>query len=152
MYWLTVVAYDCATGARLWRKDLKPADAGDAAGLRMALAPDGSLVVTGQALRGFLDWYTVAPPENGAPPMASRARWRAEHERDSRSGTCVAGRHDRRDRSRWPQSSRRVHSGVTVGYGPDGTLLWEAFARMATVWGGPLVNGDVCADRADTTR
>ena len=35
--------------------------------------------------------------------------------------------------------------GVTVGYGPDGTLLWQAFARMATVWGNALPNGNVCA-------
>ena len=39
-YWLTVVAYNRATGARLWRTDLKPADAHEAAGLRIALAPD----------------------------------------------------------------------------------------------------------------
>ena len=35
--------------------------------------------------------------------------------------------------------------GVTAGYGPDGTLLWEAFARLATVWATALPNGDVCA-------
>ena len=32
---LTVVAYDRATGARLWRTDKKPADGTSAAGLRM---------------------------------------------------------------------------------------------------------------------
>ena len=70
-YYLTVVAYDRATGARLWRKDKKPADASDAAGLWMAMAPDGSLVVTGQTNRGFLDWYTVAFETTGA------VRWEA---------------------------------------------------------------------------
>ena len=70
-YFLTVVAYDRATGARLWRTDKKPADAYDAAGLRMAKAPDGSLVVTGQTNRGFLDWYTVAFETTGA------VRWEA---------------------------------------------------------------------------
>ena len=52
-YWLTVVAYNRATGARLWRTDRKPADASDAAGLRIALAPDGSVVATGQAAPRF---------------------------------------------------------------------------------------------------
>ena len=35
--------------------------------------------------------------------------------------------------------------GVTAGYAPDGALLWEAFARMATVWVVGLPGGDVCA-------
>ena len=63
---LTVIAYDRVTGARLWRTDKKPADAGNAAGLRISMAPDGSLVATGQALRGFLDWYTVAFETTGS--------------------------------------------------------------------------------------
>ncbi len=70
-YFLTVVAYDRATGARLWRKDKKPADGYDGAGLFMAMAPDGSIVVTGQTNRGFLDWYTVAFETTGA------VRWEA---------------------------------------------------------------------------
>jgi hypothetical protein len=70
-YFLSVVAYDRATGARLWRRDKKPADASDAAGLWMAMAPNGSLVVTGQTNRGFLDWYTVAFETTGA------VRWEA---------------------------------------------------------------------------
>ena len=36
-YWLTVIAYDRATGARLWRVNRKPAGASDAAGRRIAL-------------------------------------------------------------------------------------------------------------------
>lgn len=68
---LTVIAYDRATGARLWRTDKKPADGTSAAGLRMSKAPDGSLVVTGQTSRGFRDWYTVAFETNRA------VRWEA---------------------------------------------------------------------------
>ena len=62
---LTVVAYGRMTGARLWRTN-KTNGQRSAAGLRMAVAPDGSLVVTGQALLGFLDWYTVAFETKGA--------------------------------------------------------------------------------------
>ncbi len=69
--YLSAIAYDRTTGARLWRTDKKPADATSAAGLRMDLRPDGSLVVTGQAARGFLDWYTVAFETTGA------VRWQA---------------------------------------------------------------------------
>jgi PKD repeat protein len=35
--------------------------------------------------------------------------------------------------------------GVAAGYGKDGTLLWEAFSRLATVWATLLPSGDVCA-------
>jgi PKD repeat protein len=35
--------------------------------------------------------------------------------------------------------------GVTAGYGPDGTLLWEAFSRLETVWAGALPNDRLCA-------
>ena len=35
--------------------------------------------------------------------------------------------------------------GVTAGYSPNGTLLWEAFSKLATVWATSLPNGDVCA-------
>ena len=66
---LTVVAYDRLTGARLWRTDKKPVDGGNAAGLRLALAPDGSVVATGQALRGFLDWYTVSFRDQRRRPL-----------------------------------------------------------------------------------
>jgi hypothetical protein len=34
---------------------------------------------------------------------------------------------------------------VTVGYDPNGTLLWEAFSTLATVWATALPSGDVCA-------
>lgn len=144
-YWLTVVAYDSATGARLWRRDLKPADAGDAAGLRMALAPDGGVIVTGQTNRGFLDWYTVALEPTGA------LRWEAVRDGGLNTNeipaavfmlpdgtTVVTGQGG-------PNLPGGFIPGVTVGYGRDGTLLWQAFSRMVTVWGSALPNGDICA-------
>ena len=39
----------------------------------------------------------------------------------------------------------RFHPRRYSWYSPNGTLLWEAFARLATVWGAALPNGDVCA-------
>ena len=35
--------------------------------------------------------------------------------------------------------------GVTAGYSANGTLRWEAFSRMETVWAIGLTSGDVCA-------
>jgi hypothetical protein len=142
---LTVVAYDRATGARRWRRDKKPADATGAAGLRIDLAQDGSLAVTGQASRGFLDWYTVVLETSGA------VRWEAVRDGGLNTDeipaavlgladgtTVVTGRGG-------PNLPGGFIPGVTVGYGPDGSLLWEAFSRMATVWASALPNGDVCA-------
>lgn len=63
---LTVVAYDRATGARLWRTDANPPTC-CAIGERIALAPDGSLVVAGHtATGGYFDWWIVAMNTNGA--------------------------------------------------------------------------------------
>ncbi len=142
---LTVVAYDRATGARLWRTDKKPADGENAAGLRMTLAPDGSLVATGQALRGFLDWYTVAFETTGA------VRWEAVRDGGlnadeipvavltlANGTTVVTGKGG-------PNLPGGYIPGVTVGYSPSGTLLWEAFSPLATVWVTDLPNGDVVA-------
>ena len=144
-YWLTVVAYDRFTGKRLWRTDAKPDDAGNAAGLRIARAPDGSVVATGQAQRGFLDWYTVAFETFGA------IRWSAVRDGGLNTDeiprallvlddgtTVVTGRGG-------PNLPGGFIPGVTAGYGPDGTLQWEAFSRLETVWAGALPNGDVCA-------
>ncbi len=144
-YFLTVVAYDQATGARLWRKDKKPADAYEAAGLWMAKAPDGSFVVTGQASRGFLDWYTVTFETTGA------VRWEAvrdgglntdEIPRDvlvlANGTTVVTG-------PGGPNLPGGYIQGVTAGYSRNGTLLWEGFSRLATVWAAALPSGDVCA-------
>lgn len=142
---LTVVAYDRATGARLWRTDKKPADAGNAAGLRMDLAPDGSVVATGQALRGFLDWYTVAFETTGA------VRWEAVRDGGLNTdeipaavlvlpdGTSVVTGQG------GPNLPGGFIPGVTVGYSPVGTLLWEAFSPLVTVWATALPNGDVVA-------
>ena len=144
-YFLTVVAYDRATGTRLWRTDKKPADGNSAAGLRMSKAPDGSLVVTGQASRGFLDWYTVAFETTGA------VRWEAVRDGGlntdeipasvlvlANGTTVVSGRGG-------PNLPGGYIQGVTAGYSPNGTLLWEAFSRMETVWAAGLPSGDVCA-------
>ncbi len=144
-YWLTVVAYDRATGARLWRRDLKPADAADAAGLRMALAPDGGVIATGQTNRGFLDWYTVALEPTGD------LRWEAVRDGGLNTDEIPAAVFTLADGTTvvtgkgGPNLPDGFIPGVTVGYGPDGTLLWQAFARMATVWGNALPNGNVCA-------
>ncbi len=144
-YFLTVVAYDRATGARLWRRDLKPADAADAAGLRMALLPDGGVVATGQANRGFLDWYTVVLEPTGA------LRWEAVRDGGLNTNEIPAAVFTLADGTTvvtgkgGPNLPGGFIPGVTVGYGPDGTLLWQAFARMATVWGNALPNGNVCA-------
>jgi hypothetical protein len=142
---LTVIAYDRATGERLWRTDKKPSGSGGASGLRMALAPDGSLVVTGQASLGFLDWYTVAFENTGD------MRW--EMVRDgglnadeipgaalvlSDGTSVVTGRGG-------PNLPGGFSGGVTAGYSSDGTLLWEAFFPFATVWVTDLPNGDLVA-------
>ena len=143
--YLTVVAYDRSSGAQVWRTNTRPAtNSSGAAGLRIALAPDGSLVVAGQAGL-FLDWYTVAFEATGL------VRWAAR--RDARSdmneipvgvfvlpnGTAVV------TGPGGPALPGGFVQGVTAGYGPDGTPLWEAFSLLATVWATPLPNGDVCA-------
>jgi PKD repeat protein len=143
-YFMTVVAYDRATGARLWRRDKKPVDGSEAAGLWMAKAPDGSIVVTGQASRGFLDWYTVAFETNGA------VRWEAVRDGGLNTDeiprtvlvladgtTVVTG-------PGGPNLPGGYIQGVTAGYSRNGTLLWEGFSRMATVWATALPGGDVC--------
>ncbi len=142
---LTVVAYDRATGARLWRTDKKPVDGSNSTGLRIALAPDGSVVATGQGLRGFLDWYTVAFETAGA------VRWEAVRDGGLNTDeipaavlilpdgtTVVTGKGG-------PNLPGGFIPGVTVGYSTTGTLLWEAFSPLATVWAVVLPNGDVCA-------
>lgn len=144
-YFLTVVAYDRATGARQWRRDKKPVDSTSAAGLWMAMAPDGSIAVTGQAARGFLDWYTVALDTTGA------VRWEAvrdgglntdEVPRDllvlANGTTVVTG-------PGGPNLPDGYIQGVTAGYSRNGTLLWEGFSRFATVWAAALPSGDVCS-------
>ena len=143
--WLTVIAYNRATGAQLWRTDRKAADATEAAGLRIDLAPDGSLVVAGQAARGFLDWYTVALETTGA------VRWEAVRDGGLNTNEIPAEVLVLADGTTvvtgvgGPNLPGGFIQGVTAGYGSDGALLWEAFARMATVWAAALPSGDVCA-------
>ncbi|HEY6073354.1 MAG TPA: PKD domain-containing protein [Anaerolineales bacterium] len=144
-YFLTVVAYDRATGARLWRTDKKPADGNDAAGLWMAMAPDGSLVVTGQTNRGFLDWYTVAFETTGA------VRWEAVRDGGLNTDEIPRGVLVLADGTTvvtgpgGPNLPGGYIPGVTAGYSSNGTLLWEGFSKLATVWATSLPNGDVCA-------
>lgn len=142
---LTVVAYDRATGARLWRTDRKPADASGASGLRIALAPDGSLLVAGQAQRGFLDWYTVRMETTGA------VRWDAVRDGGLNTDEIPAAVLALADGTTvvtgvgGPSLAGGFIQGVTAGYDATGTLQWEAFSRQATVWATALGNGDVCA-------
>ena len=146
---LTVVAYDRATGTRLWRTDANP-PTGLAYGTRIALAPDGSLAVAGRtSTGGYFDWWIVSLNTNGA------IRWQARRD-EALSGdevpaavfvladgtTVVSGTggpviHDILGNS--------YMVGVTAGYSPNGTLLWEAFSRLPTSWATALPNGDVCA-------
>lgn len=143
-YLLTVIAYDRATGVRLWRTDKKPADGTSATGLRISKLPDGGLVVTGHAARGFLDWYTVAFETSGA------VRWEAVRDGGLNTDeiprgvlvladgtTVVTGRGG-------PNLPGGYWPGVTAGYSSNGTLLWEAFSAMETVWATALPSGDVC--------
>ena len=110
----------------------------------MAKAPDGSIVVTGQAARGFLDWYTVAFETNGT------VRWEAVRDGGLNTDeipadvlvlpdgtTVVTGKGG-------PNLPGGYIPGVTAGYSSAGTLLWEAFSPLATVWATALPNGDVC--------
>ncbi len=146
---LTVVAYDRATGARLWRTDANPPIC-CAIGSRIALAPDGSLVVAGRtATGGYFDWWIVAMNTNGT------VRWQTL--RDAAvsgdelpsavfvlaDGTIVVsgtGGPVTRD-----ILGNSYMQGVTAGYSSNGTLLWEAFSKLPTVWATALPNGDVCA-------
>ena len=148
-FFLTVVAYDRATGTRLWRTDANPPTC-CAYASRIALAPDGSLVVAGQASSGgYFDWWTVAFSTSGA--VIWKARRDAAVSGDeipaavlvlADGTTVVSGTggpviHD--------QLGNSYMQGVTVGYSSNGTLLWEAFSKLPTVWATALPNGNVCA-------
>ena len=146
---LTVVAYDRATGARLWRTDANPPTC-CAYATRIALAPDGSLVVAGRASSGgYFDWWIVSFNTNGT------VRWQARRDA-ALSGdefpaavfvladgtTVVSGTGGPVTRDILGNSYMQ---GVTAGYSSNGTLLWEAFSKLPTVWATALPNGDVCA-------
>ena len=140
-----MVAYDRATGARLWRTDKKPADGTRRRRSLDGQAPDGSLVVTGQAARGFLDWYTVAFETTGA------VRWEAVRDGGLNTDEIPRGVLVLADGTTvvtgpgGPNLPGGYIQGVTAGYSSERDLLWEAFSRMATVWATALPNGDVCA-------
>lgn len=142
---LSLVAYNRATGTRQWRIDKKPADASSAAGLRMNLASDGSLVVTGQAARGFLDWYTVAFESTGA------VRWEAIRNGGLNTDEIPASLLVLTDGTTvvtgtgGPNLPGGFIPWVTAGYSQTGVPLWEAFSGQATVWASALPNGNVCA-------
>lgn len=143
--YLSVIAYDRTTGAKIWRTDTRPADSTGASGVRLSKAPDGSLVVAGQASRGFLDWYTVAFETTGA------IRWSAVRDGGLNTDeiphgvlvladgtTIVTGRGG-------PALPGGFIQGVTAGYTPSGVLSWEAFATQETRWPTILPNGNICA-------
>jgi hypothetical protein len=142
---LTVVAYDRATGAKVWRTDTMPSDGNSAAGLWISKAPDGSLVVAGQAARGFLDWYTVAFEVTGA------VRWEAVRDGGLNTDEVPNGVFVLADGTTvvtgpgGPNLPGGFIPGVTAGYSLDGVLLWEGFSNLATVWATSLLSGDVCA-------
>lgn len=143
--YLTVIAYDRATGDKLWRTDTRPADSTGGLGARLSLAPDGSLAVAGVAQRGFLDWYTVAFETTG------NVRWSAVRDGGLNTDeiphgvlvladgtTVVTGRGG-------PALPGGFIQGVTAGYSTNGTLLWEAFAAQETRWPTFLPDGNFCA-------
>lgn len=142
---LTVIAYDRETGAHLWRTDTKPADATGAAGLRIEKAPDGSLAVTGQASRGFLDWYTVSFETTGV------VRWEAVRDGGLNTDEFPTGLLVLTDGTTvvtgpgGPNLPGGYIPGVTAGYSSNGILLWEGFSLLSTVWVTSLPNDDVCA-------
>jgi hypothetical protein len=142
---LTVVAYDRFTGQRLWRTDRVPSGSSSAAGRRMAKADDGSVVVAGQAAFGFLDWYLVALEPTGA------VRWEAIRDGGLNTDEIPAAVLVMPDGTivltgtGGPNLPGGYIGGVTAGFSPTGTLLWQAFSRLATVWAVALPNGDVCA-------
>jgi len=147
---LTVIAYDRATGARLWRTDSRPSDLANAYGQRIALAPDGSLVAVGYAsATACIEWWTVAMETSGAVRLQtgrSSVPCLDEMPRAifvlADGTTVVSGSGGPLVRDILGNSYLQ---GVTAGYGPNGTLLWEAFSKLPTAWAAALPNGDVCA-------
>ncbi len=146
---MTVIAYDRATGTRLWRSDVNPPTC-CAYGTRIALAPDGSLSVAGRASSGgYFDWWIVSLNTNG------NVRWQARRDAAISGDEVPAAVFVLDDGTTVVSGTggpvirdilgNAYMQGVTAGYGPDGTLLWEAFSRLPTVWASPLPNGDVCA-------
>ena len=146
---LTVVAYDRATGARLWRADANPPVC-CAYATRIAKAPDGSLVVAGRTSSGgYFDWWIVSLNTNGT------VRWQARRDAALSGDEMPAAVFVLADGTTVVSGvggpvirdilGNQYMQGVTAGYSPNGTLLWEAFSRLPTVWAAALPNGNVCA-------
>ena len=142
---LTVVAYDRTTGQRLWRTDKVAQGSNNATGLRMAIAPDGSVVVAGQTMFGFLDWYLVVFENTG------EVRWETVRDGGLNTNEIPTAVFVLPDDTivltgpGGPNLPGGYIGGVTAGFSPSGIPLWEAFSRLATVWAVALPNGDVCA-------
>lgn len=141
---LTVVGYDLATGQQQWRTDNRPdTDHAGAAGLRIALAPSGDLVVAGQA-GSNLDWWIVSLTSDGAVRWTARRDRRLSDEVPAAvfvlpDGTAVVSGHG------GPELEGGFVRGVTAGYSPDGAPKWEAYAPLASTWAVPLPDGNICA-------
>ncbi len=148
-YFLTVVAYDRATGSRLWRTDTN-APTGTASARRIAQAPDGSLVVAGQtSAGGYFDWWIVALNNNGSIKWQTRRDMALSGDEIPASifvradGTTVVsgvGGPVTRD-----ALGNAYLQGVTAGYDSAGLPQWEAFAKLPIAGATPLPNGDICA-------
>jgi PKD repeat protein len=146
---LSVIAYDRQTGARLWRTDASPSGS-QAAGLRIALAPDGSVVATGYiSSGGYLDWWTAAVNSSGLVLWQSRRDGALSGDETPSAvfvlpdgTTVVSGTGGPVIRDVLGNSFMQ---GVVAGYGPTGVLLWEGFARLGVKSALPLSTGDVCA-------
>ncbi len=148
-YFLTVVAYDRATGSRLWRTDTN-APTGTASARRIAQAPDGSLVVAGQtSAGGYFDWWIVALNNNGSIKWQTRRDMALSGDEIPASifvradGTTVVsgvGGPVTRD-----ALGNAYLQGVTAGYNSAGLPQWEAFAKLPIAGATPLPNGDICA-------
>jgi len=146
---LTVVAYDRATGARLWRTDANPPIC-CAYATRIAKAPDGSLVVAGRmSSGGYFDWWIVSLSTNGT------VRWQARRDAALSGDEMPAAIFVLADGTTVVSGvggpvirdilGNQYMQGVTAGYSRNGTLLWEGFSRLPTVWATALPNGNVCA-------
>ena len=142
---LTVVAYDRTSGARRWKTIRKPADAGSAAGLRMVSGArwQHRRHRPGQPRVPRLVHARTRHDRRG--PMGSGSRRRAQHERDSSLDRDAERRRHVVTGPGGPNLPGGFIPGVAAAYDSNGSLLWEAFAAMATVWATALPSGDVCA-------
>lgn len=140
----TVVAYARATGARLWRTDSRPAtNSAGTAGLRIARTSDG-VVVAGQTGVG-LDWWTISVTSSGTVRWTARRDERSDWDEVPTAVLAVADGTTVVTGPGGPALPGGYVQGVTAGYSADGTLLWEAFSPLTTVWATLLPNRRICA-------